>query len=286
MFKKDDTEAIVYETRRAKQLDLRIHRRLRAKTNLKERAEAILKKSIFENFLLINSEDQKKHRLIPASEFNQNQNKFYKNDIDTKIGEFYMTFCRNINKFTLKDFENLKQLVLYMVKQTCESIVWLQFSQNEVNQLLDLKDFLYSELLNSHIALSEQAIDYHRVKEYLKAESSRKEEEVIMRRDWDRMKKNLYENEASIRDFNINLLNLNNQLAVIFFFDQKIMFIKDQNKKSALYKRKLDKVLQENHNLKDQLILSMGKMQNYASKSNEVDVMRDRLKDILKEVQI
>jgi hypothetical protein len=121
-----------------------------------------------------------------------------------------MTFCRNINKFTLKDFENLKQLVLYMVKQTCESIVWLQFSQNEVNQLLDLKDFLYSELLNSHIALSEQAIDYHRVKEYLKAESSRKEEEVIMRRDWDRMKKNLYENEASIRDFNISLLNLNN----------------------------------------------------------------------------
>lgn len=136
-----------------------------------------------------------------------------------------MTFCRNINKFTLKDFENLKQLVLYMVKQTCESIVWLQFSQNEVNQLLDLKDFLYSELLNSHIALSEQAIDYHRVKEYLKAESSRKEEEVIMRRDWDRMKKNLYENEASIRDFNINLLNLNNQLAVIFFFDQKVKFV-------------------------------------------------------------
>jgi hypothetical protein len=221
LFKKDDTEAIVYETRRAKQLDLRIHRRLRAKTNLKERAEAILKKSIFENFLLINSEDQKKHRLIPASEFNQNQNKFYKNDIDTKIGEFYMTFCRNINKFTLKDFENLKQLVLYMVKQTCESIVWLQFSQNEVNQLLDLKDFLYSELLNSHIALSEQAIDYHRIKEYLKAESSRKEEEVIMRRDWDRMKKNLYENEASIRDFNISLLNLNNQLAVIFCFIKK-----------------------------------------------------------------
>ena len=81
-FKKDELEQEqVYETRRKKQLDLRIHRKLRATSNLKEKAEEILKKSIFENFLLLNSEDQKNHRVIAASEFNTNQNKFYKDDV-------------------------------------------------------------------------------------------------------------------------------------------------------------------------------------------------------------
>lgn len=110
--------------------------------------------------------------------------------------------------------DGLKQLVLYLVKESCRSNVLLQFMMNEIAQMNDLKDLLYSEVLYIQIDYVKKCNDLARIKVlYASMENLNNANKNTLG-----PKKNSEGNiDSHIKKLNISILELNDQISVFFF---------------------------------------------------------------------
>jgi hypothetical protein len=143
IFGKGATQEEDARTRREK-LSLRIKKHMRFPESMTKHAVDCLSGSIFENFLF--AQENNDMDFVGCNydsgkqEFEENQNKFYKIDVDKKIKDYVLLFHEAVGKFGEEDFETVMQLTLYLIKEVARSNVLIQFVLNEVGQMQDLKD--------------------------------------------------------------------------------------------------------------------------------------------------
>lgn len=262
MFK--DKEAEKYEQSRKNDLNLRITRAVRSKNTNKGKVDEILNKTCFENFLFI-KDDNKRASVKPES-WCENQNKHYKQDIDLKISEFFITMTNAVNRYSTNDFENLKQLLLFLVKETCRSTILLQFMSSEVSKLLEFKDFLYCELLHSQIAYAMTAHEAKQIKPL-----NKKIQDLLMIIEGNKMMYNI--DDQKIKGLEANLF-------------EKDLIMAQQSAELTQHKHKQTKYRAQNHDLKNQIITATNKMQNYEEKNTKIEEVEKILEVIFKEIPI
>lgn len=253
---------------RKEKLNLRLKKHIRHNDNMTKHADELLSGSIFQNFLFAKHYEQPDLEEITADEFMENQNKYYKKDVENKIKEYILTFTEQVQKYNEDDFDTLKQLVLYFIKESCRSNILIQLMVNELTEHQDLKDQLYSEIVNINIYYSKLKQDYYEREDNKQLTNPEAQKKELHK--YNSMNSNL---ETALKKKELDIMDLNEEVS-------------NKSQRIESLTRVKENFKLENESQRQQLTYANSKVENITNRSLEIEYIQEKLSGILNEIKI